>query len=148
MRFDHEVTVGAPADVVWDVMADLEGWPTWTSSIRSLRREAASPLEVGLRVHVRQPKLPPAVWTVTHVRPGQSFTWEATGPGVRTRASHVIAPNGNSSIVYLSLDQQGVLGRLIGLLGARLTRRYLALEGAGLKARSEQRSHESRGGDS
>ena len=36
------------------------------------------------------------------------------------------------------VEQRGWLAPLVGALTARMTKRYLALEAAGLKARSEQ----------
>ena len=39
--------------------------------------------------------------------------------------------------MHLLVEQEGWLGNLVGRLYSRLTHRYLAMESAGLKARSE-----------
>lgn len=140
MRFERSVHIDAPAHAIWVVMSDVASWPTWTASITSVEREAKTPLAVGEQVVVRQPKLPRTVWTVTDVQPGRSFTWEATGPGVRTIADHTVEPNGGLSTVRLTIDQQGPLDGLIGRLTKRLTTKYLTLEAEGLKEFVEQRA--------
>ena len=33
--------IDAPASVVWDVLTDVEGWPTWHSGIRSVIADRA-----------------------------------------------------------------------------------------------------------
>ena len=98
------------------------------------------PLGVGSRVRIKQPRLPLTTWTVTELSPGESFTWIAAGPGIRTTASHRIHPAEPGSVVTLMVDQNGIIGRLIGKFMAGLTNRYLAIEGHGLKAHAERPS--------
>jgi uncharacterized protein YndB with AHSA1/START domain len=141
MRFEKTVEIAAPPEAVWRVLEDVEAWPTWTASMTSVSRERTGPLAVGERVRVKQPRLPATDWTVTDVTPPRSFTWTAKGLGVRTRAGHVIEPAGDGRVVVtLTLDQGGPIGEVVGRLGGGVVRRYLDMEAAGLKARSEQGS--------
>jgi uncharacterized protein YndB with AHSA1/START domain len=143
MRFEKTVTIAAPPDEVWRVLEDVEAWPSWTASMTSVTRDARSGradvdggLAVGETFRVKQPRLPTTAWTVTEVTP-RSFTWVARAPGVRTTGSHLVEPAGEGSEVRLTLDQEGPLGAVLGLVTAGLTRRYLDLETNGLKARTE-----------
>lgn len=121
-------------------MYDVERWPEWTASVTSVRRLDEGPLRVGSRVRIRQPRLPTTTWTVTEVVAGESFTWVAAGPGFTTTASHRVRPDASGSVATLAVNQAGALGALVGRLTARLTRRYLDLEAAGLRGRAEQPS--------
>ncbi len=40
---------------------------------------------------LQQPKLPTAVWTVTELADGSSYTWQSKSPGVTVTASQVAA---------------------------------------------------------
>ena len=138
MRADVTVDISAPPDVVWAVISDVEAWPEWTASVTSVRKETAGPLQVGSRVHLEQPKLPPTVWTVSELVDGERFSWTANNPGVRTLADHLVVPTDGGSRVILSIDQGGLVGSLVGRLYGDLTRRYLSMEADGLKRRSEE----------
>jgi uncharacterized membrane protein len=138
MRFEASTTVSAPADTVFNTYADVEHWPSWTSSVTSVEKLDPGPLKVGLRARVRQPKLPVAVWQVTQLVPGQEFTWEARNRGVRTIGTHRVTEHADGSVgITAILEQVGPLGWLVGLLTARITRRYLRTEVEGLKAYCE-----------
>jgi uncharacterized membrane protein len=142
MRFEQSIDVAAPAAQVFDVYRDVAHWPDWTASVTSVERlDGSGPLQVGSRARVRQPKLPAATWQVTELVPGRSFTWVATGPGVRTTAGHVVEPTGEASCrVTAWLEQAGALGGLMGRLTKGITDRYIAMELRGLKSRCEATS--------
>ncbi|EAP98542.1 hypothetical protein JNB_00200 [Janibacter sp. HTCC2649] len=133
------VDIAATPERVWEVMTDVERWPEWTDTVTSVTRLDEGPLAVGSKARVEQPKLPPTEYTVTEVEPGRSFTWVAKGPGVLTMARHSVeAQSGGGTRALLSVEQTGLLGVVMGRLFFKgLTDRYLALEAAGLKARSE-----------
>ena len=117
---------------------DAKRWPSWTSSVTSVELLDRGPLRVGSRAKVRQPKLPDAVWQVTTLEPGRSFTWQARGPGVLTTGTHgVTALTDDSCRVTAILEQAGPLGPILGLITRRLTNRYLDTEVRGLKAYCE-----------
>jgi uncharacterized protein YndB with AHSA1/START domain len=139
MRFEATIDVAASAQLVFEVYTDVERWPEWTDSVTSAERLDQGPLSVGSSARIKQPRLPAAVWEVTEVVAGHSFTWMARGPGIITTASHVVtAPAGGGPVtVTASLEQAGLLGPLFGFLTKNLINRYLQIELRGLKAHCE-----------
>src|SRR5690242_5363195 len=88
--FRVAIDIDAPPDRVWPVMVDVERWQEWTASIRRINKLDTGPLRVGSRARVYQPKLLPALWRVTDVQEGRSFTWISRGPGMLAAASHSV----------------------------------------------------------
>jgi uncharacterized membrane protein len=140
MITDASIEIEAPAHVVWDVFADVERWPDWTASVTSLTALDGAALEVGRRFEIKQPKMPKLAWQVTSLVPGQGWTWSVRSPGASTEAVHEVVPlSDERTLVRQRIDPRGPLGTLVGVLLRRTTRRYLDLEGEGLKATSEAR---------
>ncbi|MEU7769241.1 SRPBCC family protein [Nocardia sp. NPDC049190] len=137
MHFETTIDIDASPETVWRILVDIETWPEWTESIRSVRRLDSGEFTIGSRAEVRQPRLLTAIWTVTELIPGRSFTWRATSPGVTTTAGHELIDRADSVTVRLVIDQTGSLGWLFGWATAHLTRRYLEWESHGLKQRAE-----------
>ena len=137
MEFCKTIDIEAPPAVVWPVMEDGERWPEWTASVTSVRRLDKGPLRIGSRALIRQPRFPPAVWTVTTLEPGRRFVWKSGMPGMWVYGDHSVAaiPTGTRATLKLSYD--GVLARLMGRLTRGITNRYLEMEASGLKRRSE-----------
>jgi uncharacterized protein YndB with AHSA1/START domain len=136
-HFSISVAIAAPPARVYEVMTDIERWPEWTASVAKIRRLGPAPLAVGSRAIIWQPKFPPALWTVTANEPGRSFTWVSTAPGLRVIGHHRVDHAAAGSLATLTLQLDGVFGGLWGRLTGGITTRYLRLEAAGLKTRSE-----------
>ena len=136
-RFATTIDIIAPPDVVWQVMSDVERWPEWTASVSSVTRTSGGPLRVGATARVRQPKLAPADFTVTRWEPHRGFDWMTKNPFVTAVGGHWIDRMANGSRVTLSVEFSGALAPLIGWVYGRLTTRYIEMEAAGLKRRSE-----------
>ena len=136
MRFEAAIDVAAPAQRVFDVYTDVERWPEWTDSVTSVQLLDTGPLRVS-RARIKQPRLPTAEWEVVELVPGQSFSWTARGPGIRTTGHHLVSGRDGPVTVTAALEQAGPLGPVLGLMTKRLTERYLQMEVRGLKARCE-----------
>jgi hypothetical protein len=63
---------------------------------------------------------------------------------VKTRASHRVVGTAEGSRATLSIDQPGVLGWLVGRLYGGLMLRYVEMEAAGLRQRSEESAPQAR----
>ena len=132
------ITIDAPIAVVWAVYSDIEQWPGWTASVTTARLDPRGPLAVGSQASIKQPRFPRVTWTVTALESQRSWQWANHSVGAHTTADHRLTPlDGGRTKVDLSIDQRGVLGRPIGWLVKRTTRRYLRMEAEGLRARSE-----------
>ena len=138
MEYQVSVGIDAPPDVVWAVMSDGERWHEWTASVTSVRLLDYGPLRIGSRALIRQPRFPPAVWKVTALEPGRSFTWRSGMPLMWVYGQHSIEPVGSGTRATLRLIYDGVLARLMGRITRGITNRYLGMEASGLKRRSEE----------
>ena len=138
--FRTTIDIKAPPARVWAILSDIEGWPEWTRSVTRVERLDSGPLAPGSRARLRQPKLRPAIWQVTAVDKGASFTWMTKSLGLRVTGHHAIEPlkKGSASRVTLSLEFSGFLSLLVALLTRSLNQEYMQLEADGLKKRSEQ----------
>ena len=138
MTFSTTVEIRATPQRVWSVLSDIEGWPEWTPSVKSIERLDSGPLAVGSRARIRQPKFPPVDWRITSLEKGRGFTWSTRSPGVSVTARHFVEAAPDGARATLSIEFEGLLGPLWGWLTRRLNDRYLGLEAAGLKRRSEE----------
>jgi uncharacterized protein YndB with AHSA1/START domain len=133
--FETTRHIDSPTQPVWEVLFDVARWPEWTPTIDRVERLDQGPFGVGSRARVRQPRLPKALWEVTEVVDGHHFTWEATGPGMRTIARHEVVPEDGGSRITLSIEQTGPMGAVAALVWRGLTQRYIDLEAESLDER-------------
>ena len=132
------IEIEASPSVVWDIFTDVERWPEWTDSVTRLVALDGPGLDLGKRFEIKQPRLPKLVWEVTEVTEGASWTWVQRSPGGMTIARHEVVPMADGRTqIRQELEQRGFVGALVGRLMLRTTKRYLELEGLGLKKSSE-----------
>lgn len=138
MLTERRFHVDAPTDAVWAVLSDVERWPEWTDSITSLQLLEPGDLRIGARAKIKQPSIPPVVWTVTELDPGRYFVWRASGL-MPTVGVHRVEPDGDGSMVTLSVEQSGIFSLLAAWWLRRINNKYLDMEMNGLKRRVEGR---------
>jgi short-subunit dehydrogenase len=118
----NEIVIRAPAERVWDLLADVERWPTWYRACRWVRiestNEAGGPLSFRWKAHPVELRSS----IVASQRP-YSFAFVADAPGVHAERAFTLRPaaDGMSTIVASHETQVGLmpwLGRLY--LGPRL----------------------------
>ena len=134
----HTVRIAAPPERVWEVVVDIERWPERIPTVDSVQRLDDGPLAVGSRTRLQQPRLPEAVWTVTELEQGRSFTWRSRSPGVAISAGHVVEPDAGATRLTLTVAVAGPMGRVGWLMTKRLTKRYVETEAASIKRVTEE----------
>lgn len=134
-------TIAAPPERVWAVLIDVERWPERIPTVDSVERLDDGPLTVGSRTRLHQPRLPAAVWTVTELTDGTSFTWGSTSPGVIVSASHLVEPDAAGSRLTLAITVSGPLSGLGWLMTRSITRQYVETEAASIRRAAEAEGH-------
>jgi uncharacterized membrane protein len=132
------IDIAAAPERVWQVIVDIDSWPQWTESVTGVKRLDSGPLQVGSRARVQQPGLLPLVWVLTELQPGTQFTWVNRFPGVTSTSRHEIITSGEGCRLVVTSTWAGPLAALIAVLNRTRTRRFLAAEANGAKARSER----------
>jgi uncharacterized membrane protein len=141
MYFETSIEIAAPAEQVWATLADVERWSEWTQSITRIEILTGGPLTGSSRVRIQQPRLKALEWDVTEFVPGEVFAWTSSTMGIKSVGVHRITGSADGGVTMtLSLHQTGFLAPLVGMMSARLTRRYIDMEAHGCKARSEARA--------
>jgi len=133
--YSSSVEIRTTSEAAWQALTDVEKWPTWTKSMKSVTLLNSRPFGLGCEALITQPGMKPAVWTVTDVQPGRSFAWGFTTAGVTMDADHIISASTTSGLIRVELicTLDGVLaGVLWGLMGKKI-RKYVDMEANGLK---------------
>ncbi|WP_020674328.1 SRPBCC family protein [Amycolatopsis nigrescens] len=139
MRHEVSVTIDAPAELVWRTLEAVEQWPEWTPTMSSVRRKDEGEFRVGSEVEVKQPRLTPAVWTVTELEPGRSFNWRTKGAGFRSTAEHQVMTGESGAVtVKLAFEISGPLSWPIAKFAGGLVRKYVDTEAESLKRWCEE----------
>ncbi|MFI6673760.1 SRPBCC family protein [Kribbella sp. NPDC050470] len=133
----HSITIAAPPERVWAVVVDVERWPERIPTVETVERLDDGPLTVGARTRLAQPRLPTAVWTVTELTDGSSYTWESKSSGVTVTATHVVEPHPDGSQLTLAVTVSGPLARPGWLMTRSLTKQYVETEAASIKKAAE-----------
>lgn len=136
--YEATISIAAPCESVWRVLSGVAAWPQWLPTVTSVHPLDGDQLKLGSRYTVRQPKLRPATWVITELKPPRSFVWRARSPGLLMIATHIVEedPAGGSRVT-LRFEFVGIVGALLGRLFRSITERFLAQEVASLKSTVE-----------
>lgn len=130
--------MAAPPALVWDVLVDVEQWPSWSSSVVAVTRE-----DVGEQTayRIEQPPLPHARWTLTQWQPGQGFTWQTRGASSVLTATYVVAAEAGGaaprSVVSMDLQWSGPMAWMARATYGPVSLRYAEMHLEALRDRCE-----------
>ena len=83
-RIEHRIGVAAPADTIWELLADVERWPQWNP----LYTQASGKLGIGAALKLREtlPGRPPREFepVVVDWEPRAQILWRENGVLART----------------------------------------------------------------
>ncbi|WP_164848301.1 SRPBCC family protein [Halobacteriovorax sp. HLS] len=133
MKFEHEITINASFDLVWDTIIDINNWSQWTPTVEYSSLDGDT-FSLGSIATIKQPGTPASKWKVTAFSNRDSFTWDSAQLGVRMIASHEIRKIDEShTINILSLELKGFLTFLLWPILKRKIENILSAENEGLK---------------
>jgi uncharacterized membrane protein len=138
MRFHKSIDIAAPAQRMWEVLSDIEGWPQRIDTVDSVELLTPAPITTGSRVRLKQPKLPEGTWDITVWDAPSFFEWTQRTGGTTSVAGHrVEALEEGRARLTLTLDMRGLLIPIIALFYKKLTNDYMHLEAEGMKRAAE-----------
>jgi len=136
--YSATIIINASEETIWKVLSDVSHWHDWTPTVSKVEVLDQPELKLRNRYKVYQPKLQPAVWTVTALVPPSSFVWESSMPGMHMIAEHTVrAVSANQTDVTLSFAFHGFLGEIIGRMYRNTVESYIQTEAQSLKKRVE-----------
>ena len=137
-QYSTSITINTSQEAVWKILSDVAHWHEWTPTVTKVEILDQPELKLGNRFKVYQPKLQPAVWTVTVLTPPSNFIWESKMPGMNMIAEHTVhAISSNQADLTLKFAFQGFLGEILGKLYRKTVESYIATEAQSLKKRVE-----------
>jgi len=132
--YSTSIAINTSQEAIWKVLSDVAHWNEWTPTITKVEVLDTPELKLNNRYKVFQPKLQPAVWTVTMLTPPTNFTWESRMPGMLMIAEHLLKSTGaNQTELTLTFAFQGFLGEIFGRLYGKTVESYIATEAQSLK---------------
>lgn len=129
--------IGAPPEVVWDVLTNIEAWPSWNPEVRT----AAVDGELGPGATFRWKAGPGTITsTIQELDPPNRITWRGSTVGIK--AIHVYRLEASASGTSI-VSEESWTGLPVRLLRGLLRRQLQKSTDAGLqrlKREAERRS--------
>jgi uncharacterized protein YndB with AHSA1/START domain len=105
-----EIDVGAPPEIVWAVLADIDGWPTWNPDVK--RASLAGPLGQGTQFRWKA-GLGTITSTLQSVEAPQLIAWTGKTFGIRAIHVYRLEPKGDATLVRSEESWDGLLVRAL-----------------------------------
>ena len=87
------VDIDAPAERVWDLLADVRRWPGWGPSVRRAELDdGGTHLSAGARGRVWGPAGPGVPFRVTRFEAGRRWAWVVAGVGATDHVVESLGP--------------------------------------------------------
>lgn len=129
MRIESSVVINAPADQIFDFIADVQRQPEWIGAVTGVSNISNTPVGEGTTFEISlalMGKTARASQQVTRFEPNRAFTQATTSGPIPTEISITLVESGDSTTVHNVTEADiSSLGRLAGPIAARTIRRQL-----------------------
>jgi uncharacterized protein YndB with AHSA1/START domain len=88
--YEHTSETGASREAVWEVLSDLDNWPTWDTSMESVALQG--PFAVGTEVVMTPKGQDPITSRIVQIVPHEVYADETAFGGVVLRFTHTLSP--------------------------------------------------------
>ena len=128
------MSIEAPPAQVWQVLADIDQWPSWSPGVESV--VCVTPESDGEQTAYRidQPPLPHALWTVTDWRPEVGFTWQTHGASSLLTMTFRLQPSAVGTDASVDLHWSGAMAWMARAAYGPVSLRYADSHLRALKA--------------
>ena len=131
-----EIEIAAAQEVAWDVLTEIEGWPSWNPEVKSVSMDGG----LGEGAVFRWKSGPGTITsTIEAVEAPRRIAWSGTSFGIKAIHVHTLEPQNGGTLVRTEESYDGLVARLFhGLLQKTLDK---TLRGGleHLKAEAERR---------
>jgi len=99
-EYEYSVETTAGAERLWELWADVAGWPAWNDGIEKI--ELDGPFAVGTTFRMTPPGDEPIALRLVEVVPGERFTDRMDADGFAVATVHRLEPlpAGGTRVVY------------------------------------------------
>jgi carbon monoxide dehydrogenase subunit G len=137
MRIQHQIDIAASPSRVWELTVDVEALPDHTPTMTKVDRLEQAPLAIGSKVRIKQPAQRAKIWTITELDDNRRFSWTTRSTGTAMTASHDLAETSTGTTNTLTVEMNGPLGAVFGVLVRRQIQKALATENRAFKTAAE-----------
>lgn len=130
LKIEHRIGVQAPAEVIWEILADVSGWPDWTTIYPKAAGKVGYGESLTLTLALPGEEHRVVTPTVLDWTPNEAIHWRSSAVGGLV-----------TSVRYLEIERLHDAGCVFsngeifgGLLGSRLARRQRRALRAGFTA--------------
>jgi hypothetical protein len=106
---ESELEIEARPEAVWDVLTDIEGWPTWNPEVKSASLRGSVTAGSTFRWKAGPGTIKS---TIQHVEPPMQIAWTGTTFGIKAVHVYVLEPRGAKTVVKTTESYEGLVARL------------------------------------
>jgi Polyketide cyclase / dehydrase and lipid transport len=137
MPVEHRISIGASADAIFRIYADVKNWHTWDPDTKQAWLDG--PFEVGSSGKLTPTQGSTVPMVLTQVEPGRCFTVDCRIPLFRMRFEHELAPLPGATEVVHRVTFSGLLSFILGPMLSKQLNAGLPVTLSRLKALAEAR---------
>jgi uncharacterized protein YndB with AHSA1/START domain len=105
-----EIEVATSPQAVWEVLADIESWPSWNPDVKSMSLQG----DLAKGSIFRWRAGPGMITsTIQHVEPPRVIAWTGRILGIKAKHVYRLEPRGGGTFVHTEESYEGLVARLL-----------------------------------